>query len=66
MCGKKWTPTITSLSEEFREAFTEKSRSWVPELKRYYVAVSEHQDVVRGIQGGKIEEPYIEIYEVEP
>jgi WD40 repeat protein len=38
----------------------------VPELKRYYVAVSEHQDVIRGIQGGKIEEGYIEVYEVEP
>ena len=38
----------------------------VPELNRYYVAVSEHQDVVRGIQGGKIEEAYIEVYEVEP
>ena len=38
----------------------------VPELKRYYVAVSEHQDVIRGIQGGKIEEAYIEVYEVEP
>src|SRR5258705_3889925 len=38
----------------------------VPELKRYYVAVSEHQDVVRGIQGGKIEEAYIEVYEVQP
>jgi DNA-binding beta-propeller fold protein YncE len=38
----------------------------VPELKRYYVAVSEHQDVVRGIQGGKIEAGYIEVYEVVP
>jgi hypothetical protein len=38
----------------------------VPELKRYYVAVSEHQDVVRGIQGGKVEEAYIEVYEVQP
>jgi DNA-binding beta-propeller fold protein YncE len=38
----------------------------VPELKRYYVAVSEHQDVIRGIQGGKIEEAYIEVYAVEP
>jgi hypothetical protein len=38
----------------------------VPELKRYYVAVSEHQDVIRGIQGGKIEEAYIEVYEVNP
>jgi DNA-binding beta-propeller fold protein YncE len=38
----------------------------VPELQRYYVAVSEHQDVIRGIQGGKIEEAYIEVYAVEP
>lgn len=38
----------------------------VPELNRYYVAVSEHQDVIRGIQGGKIEEAYIEGYEVIP
>jgi DNA-binding beta-propeller fold protein YncE len=38
----------------------------VPELKRYYVAVSEHQDVIRGIQGGKVEEAYIEVYEVQP
>jgi hypothetical protein len=38
----------------------------VPELNRYYVAVSEHQDVIRGIQGGKFEEAYIEVYEVEP
>ena len=38
----------------------------VPELKRYYVAVSEHQDVVRGIQGGKVEEAYLEVYEVQP
>jgi DNA-binding beta-propeller fold protein YncE len=37
----------------------------VPELNRYYVAVSEHQDVIRGIQGGKFEEAYIEVYEVE-
>ena len=36
----------------------------VPELNRYYVAVSEHQDIIRGIQGGKIEEAYIEVYEV--
>ena len=28
----------------------------VPELNRYYVAGSEHQDVIRGIQGGKFEE----------
>ena len=38
----------------------------VPELNRYYVAVSEHQDMIRGIQGGKIEEAYIEVYEVQP
>lgn len=38
----------------------------VPELNRYYVAVSEHQDVIRGIQGGKMEEAYIEVYEVLP
>ena len=38
----------------------------VPELRRYYVAVSEHQDVIRGIQGGKVEEAYIEVYEVQP
>ena len=38
----------------------------VPELGRYYVAVSQHQDVVRGIQGGKIEEGYVQVYEVEP
>jgi hypothetical protein len=38
----------------------------VPELNRYYVAVSEHQDVVRGIQGGKVEDAYIEVYEVRP
>jgi DNA-binding beta-propeller fold protein YncE len=37
-----------------------------PELKRYYVAVSEHQDVIRGIQGGRIEEAYVEVYEVLP
>ncbi len=38
----------------------------VPELKRYYVTVSRHQDIVYGVQGGKIEEGYVEIYEVEP
>jgi hypothetical protein len=38
----------------------------VPELKRYYVTVSRHQDIVTGVQGGKIEEGYIEVYEVEP
>jgi len=38
----------------------------VPELKRYYVAVSEHQEIVRGIQGGKFVPGYIEVYEVEP
>ena len=38
----------------------------VPELNRYYVAVSEHQDVIRGIQGGKIEDAYVEVYEVLP
>ncbi len=38
----------------------------VPELKRYYVAVSEHRDVVEGVQGGKLEEGYIEVYEVQP
>jgi hypothetical protein len=37
-----------------------------PELKRYYVAVSQHRDVVEGVQGGKLEEGYIEVYEVEP
>jgi DNA-binding beta-propeller fold protein YncE len=38
----------------------------VPELKRYYVAVSQHRDVVEGVQGGKLEEGYIEVYEVKP
>jgi len=38
----------------------------VPELKRYYVAVSEHRDVVEGVQGGKLEEGYLEVYEVQP
>lgn len=38
----------------------------VPELQRYYVAVSQHQDVVMGVQGGKIEEGYIEVYAVQP
>jgi hypothetical protein len=38
----------------------------VPELKRYYVTVSRHQDVIAGVQGGKIEEGYIEVYEIEP
>jgi len=38
----------------------------VPELKRYYVAVSQHQDVVRGVQGGAIEPAYVEVYEVQP
>jgi hypothetical protein len=51
---------------EFRVEFTGRRRFLVPELKRYYVAVSEHQDVIRGIQGGKVEEAYIEVYEVEP
>jgi len=37
----------------------------VPELKRYYVTVSRHQDIVLGVQGGKIEEGYIEVYEVQ-
>lgn len=36
----------------------------VPELSRYYVAVSEHQDVIRGVQGGKIEAAYVEVYEI--
>lgn len=38
----------------------------VPESKRYYVAVSQHQDIVTGVQGGKIEEGYIAVYEVQP
>jgi hypothetical protein len=38
----------------------------VPEQKRYYVAVSQHHDVVDGVQGGKLEEGYIEVYEVQP
>ncbi|PYU21073.1 MAG: hypothetical protein DMG30_18675 [Acidobacteria bacterium] len=38
----------------------------VPELKRYYVAVSEHRDVVEGVQGGKLEEGYVEVYDVLP
>ena len=38
----------------------------VPELKRYYLAVSEHRDVVEGVQGGKLEEGYIEVYELQP
>ena len=38
----------------------------VPELKRYYVTVSRHQDIVFGVGGGKIEEGYVEIYEVQP
>lgn len=38
----------------------------VPELGRYYVAVSQHQDVVMGVQGGKIEEGYVEVYAVQP
>ena len=28
----------------------------VPELKRYFVAVSEHREVVEGVQAGKLEE----------
>jgi hypothetical protein len=38
----------------------------VPDLERYYVAVSQHQDVIMGVQGGKIEEGYIEVYAVQP
>jgi DNA-binding beta-propeller fold protein YncE len=38
----------------------------VPELKRYYVTVSRHQDIIFGVQGGKVEEGYIEVYEVQP
>lgn len=38
----------------------------VPELKRYYVPVSRHQDVITGLVGGKIEEGYLEVYEVQP
>jgi len=38
----------------------------VPEQKRYYVAVSQHHDVVDGVQGGKLEEGYIEVYQVQP
>lgn len=38
----------------------------VPALNRYYVTVSRHQDIVFGVQGGKTEEGYIEVYEVEP
>ena len=38
----------------------------VPELRRYYVTVSRHQDIVFGVGGGKIEEGYVEIYEVQP
>jgi len=43
-----------------------KTSMLVPELKRYYVAVSEHRDVVEGVQGGKLEEGYVEVYEVLP
>lgn len=38
----------------------------VPELNRYYVAVSQHRNVVEGVQGEKLEEGYIEVYEVQP
>jgi DNA-binding beta-propeller fold protein YncE len=38
----------------------------VPELQRYYVAVSQHLISVEGVQGGKTEEAYIEVYEVVP
>jgi hypothetical protein len=38
----------------------------VPELKRYYVAVSQQRHVIDGVQGGRIDEAYIEVYEVEP
>jgi hypothetical protein len=37
----------------------------VPELKRYYVAVSQHREVVEGVQGGKLVESYVEVYEVQ-
>ena len=43
-----------------------KTSMYVPELKRYYVAVSQHRIVVDGVQGGKIEEAYVEVYEVMP
>jgi DNA-binding beta-propeller fold protein YncE len=38
----------------------------VSELRRYYVAVSQHRDLVEGLQGGKLEEGYIEVYEIQP
>ena len=38
----------------------------VPELKRYYVAVSQHRDVIEGVPTAKVEQAYIEVYEVQP
>ena len=38
----------------------------IPKLQRYYVTVSRHQDIVYGVQGGKIEDGYVEVYEVQP
>jgi DNA-binding beta-propeller fold protein YncE len=38
----------------------------VPELKRYYVAVSQHRDVIEGVSSAKVEQAYIEVYDVQP
>ena len=43
-----------------------KTALWVPELKRLYVAVPQHQVVVAPMTVGKIEEGKILDYEVEP
>jgi DNA-binding beta-propeller fold protein YncE len=46
--------------------FHGKTSLLVPELKRYYVAVSQQLHTVEGVQGGKVTEACIEVYEVLP
>jgi hypothetical protein len=50
----------------FKGGESGKTSLLVPELKRYYVAVSQQRHVIDGVQGGRIDEAYIEVYEVEP
>jgi DNA-binding beta-propeller fold protein YncE len=45
--------------------FHGKTSLLVPELKRYYVAVSQQLHTVEGVQGGKVTEACIEVYTVE-
>ena len=55
-----------SHEQVFHTSFQEFRNNPVHSGKRDYVTVSRHQDIVFGVHGGKIEEGYVEVYEVQP